>query len=602
MVAGKGPRASLHCACDRLGNEPPHTPDAMMKMTAAIVRRLAAHPRDRVDWGAKDGDGQDFRNLAARESALSDLYPLVKDQPYYVSVAKPLVLACRPRDDDWDVLSNADCSELLRLNPKRPGVKVCGSALSISHVSAPLESALQEAIEEESRAMTEAEDERISASAANVMVEGVPGMGNSVVAHSDLLPPTVLEELRNPFSVGVYEEVCGERSGGCCVHCASSLPLSGEGSMLGCSQCEMVRYCSPSCHSSHQAQHAAYECAALSKLKRVLPQLRERSVDVPENFFELSFHCITTLAALRSHCEGRDVVNQLESHTQEVAQHTHPTARVVYDLLNGEVPEERIATVIGITTCNAVEVVDDHTGQGVAQGLYASAASFFNHSCHPNCSLDAGRHTIVNIRRVKSGQQLCISYIPQLYWPASRRQAALQDHFFFSCRCERCETSQDDAFEKCLEMKLPNSSSTTTVTSSSELVSRVEAACQTIRSLSIAELTPKHTKEVEGMLQEVGHHFFGSHYIFQEIHNTLSFLYTASEEYEKCFYSCMRELLLWECVVSGALPVKRMKAQNALACLSSMSTEQVGKAMRSCLLAPHLSRLAHMYGVEDEEE
>lgn len=83
------------------------------EVTDAIIRRLQAHPNDQVDWGKKNKDGCDFLSLAARDGVLSDVYRLVKDQPYYREANRLLLLVAEPLDADqwlidWSRLSPAD--------------------------------------------------------------------------------------------------------------------------------------------------------------------------------------------------------------------------------------------------------------------------------------------------------------------------------------------------------------------------------------------------------------------------------------------------------------------------------------------------------------
>lgn len=90
------------------------TADVKKAMLATIIRRLASHPNDRVDWSQTSNGGSDFLALAAVNGVLSDLYPLVRELPYYKNASKPLVLTSKTRDWDWAKLSARDQSELQR--------------------------------------------------------------------------------------------------------------------------------------------------------------------------------------------------------------------------------------------------------------------------------------------------------------------------------------------------------------------------------------------------------------------------------------------------------------------------------------------------------
>ncbi|KAK9861223.1 hypothetical protein WJX84_003310 [Apatococcus fuscideae] len=69
----------------------------------------------------------------------------------------------------------------------------------------------------------------------------------------------------------------------------------------------------------------------------------------------------------------------------------------------------------------------------------ADNASFFNHSCHPNCYVHRNPTgaTIIAMQPIAVGQELTISYIDEQL-PQAARMLALQRDFFFRCNCSRC--------------------------------------------------------------------------------------------------------------------------------------------------------------------
>ncbi|KAL3157833.1 hypothetical protein ABBQ32_012253 [Trebouxia sp. C0010 RCD-2024] len=81
----------------------------------------------------------------------------------------------------------------------------------------------------------------------------------------------------------------------------------------------------------------------------------------------------------------------------------------------------------------------------VGREMYITA-SFFNHSCEPNCikhrllGQQSGIATVTALRDIKAGEPLTISYI-DLELPRSARQLELKTCFFFDCKCARCEIS-----------------------------------------------------------------------------------------------------------------------------------------------------------------
>lgn len=502
-----------------------------------------------------------------------------------------------------------------------PFMFLCRAIYQLPALQPTLQASLQDAVEKMLSSKRRHQQQDIEE--VEVGVEQ-SDLGNGVVARSSIPAGTALVDLSHPFSIGVYEESEGK---GSCIHCGQGLLNVSEGeqgtAVSKCEVCDSVAYCSASCNTAHKTQHAR-ECGPLRKLKTMMQSIDDRRIAVPENFFELAYHAITTVAALRTSQPGSDRLLKLESHAQEVAQHTHPTVDLVYELLDGKEEKGLLAEVIGIIKCNAMEIVDSSSGQGVAQGLHVNnIASLFNHCCLPNCSIDVARGLIVTTRDVMEGESLCIAYIPQLYWPTRLRQEALQEQYFFSCRCVRCMQDEPaskskkngssescrDPFEKSLTMELPNRPSLLQSSSATDHFHPiVQAACYKIRSMDVDQLTTTMISDTEKLLREVEKHLFPFHYLCHELRNTLSFLYTAFGRYEDCFLSCVEELLLWETILPGALPVKQMKLSNAIQCLEELAFREkdqqesltTEKMMNKTVLGKYLYQLACLYDVREE--
>ncbi|GAB4821965.1 hypothetical protein N2152v2_009011 [Parachlorella kessleri] len=73
----------------------------------------------------------------------------------------------------------------------------------------------------------------------------------------------------------------------------------------------------------------------------------------------------------------------------------------------------------------------------IGRELYITA-SFFNHSCEPNCVVQRGfkTATVATQRAIKAGEELTISYM-DIDLPRSARRNHLQKFFHFSCECSR---------------------------------------------------------------------------------------------------------------------------------------------------------------------
>lgn len=78
--------------------------------------------------------------------------------------------------------------------------------------------------------------------------------------------------------------------------------------------------------------------------------------------------------------------------------------------------------------------------------------SFVNHSCAPNAVVvyDGPRLSLRSLDAIKPGEEIFISYINSNA-PFGVRQAELQDQYFFSCNCSKCQQgtqAPQDAFLK----------------------------------------------------------------------------------------------------------------------------------------------------------
>ncbi|KAG5484530.1 hypothetical protein LSCM1_07906 [Leishmania martiniquensis] len=441
--------------------------------------------------------------------------------------------------------------------------------------------------------------------------------GVSVEAIRTIPPFVIVASLLSPFSVGVFEGFAGQ---GCCVECSKAFgfddaeaaaealseddsdgkDVNSEGKKasekerksLTCTTCHMVAYCCPACADAHREQHEKFECAWMRRLSEMMGGIETRQLDVPEQFFELAYHCITTLAGIKAKREGHERVLSLTSHANEVIQSLYPIGPLICDLFKGEEEAATLYTIIGVLRCNALEVAD-RSGLGVAQALYCGSeiTSFFNHSCTPNCAIDTVGHAIITTRTVHIGEELTIAYIPQLYWPTHLRRERLSECFYFVCRCPRCQKGDKEPFERALSMERPHAPKDAT----KHLHPKVQIACATIRSRMAADVSQKDADELSKLLSDLLEQLFPFHYLCHEVRNCLSFVHAVLGQTRQCLCSCLDELLLWECLLPGGLPVKKMKIQNALECVQDLGAE-----VSSCssALLPHLSRLALVYDAD----
>jgi len=476
----------------------------------------------------------------------------------------------------------------LPCHEETPFLFLCRSIYQLPGLQATLTTSLDDTLAAMAR-----EKEALSAMTEVEVAVERGAIGNEVVAHSIISSGARIVDLHSPFSVGVYEEVKTD----CCIHCG----MGTHGAAVHtCTSCCIAAYCSPECWEAHREQHTI-ECRPLQKLSAVMENVDARMLDVPQRFYEVAFHCTTTIAAIRMKTPGYDLVRHLESHTAEVAQHMHPSVDIIHEIWEGAVDHQHIADVMGVIMCNAIEVVDDTTGRGISQGLHCTTiASFFNHSCLPNCCINTSLGCIVTTRTIQPGEALTLSYIPQLYWPTLLRQELLRENFFFTCRCPRCQPRTDgraspvDPFEGCLTMKLPQS---VQADPTAYYHSIVQVACTRVRSSDVADLSLELMRDTEKLLAEVLQHVYPFHYLCHELRNSLTFLYTALRRHEDCFLSCMEELLLWETIIPGALPIKQLKLINAIQCLEEMREEEAKVVVGRSVLGPYVHQLASLYDI-----
>eukprot|EP01054_Gregarina_sp_Poly1_P001594 Gregarina_sp_Poly_1__1593@NODE_1402_length_4216_cov_283_219330_g933_i0_p1_GENE_NODE_1402_length_4216_cov_283_219330_g933_i0NODE_1402_length_4216_cov_283_219330_g933_i0_p1_ORF_typecomplete_len403_score39_68SET/PF00856_28/5_3e12SET/PF00856_28/3_1e03_NODE_1402_length_4216_cov_283_219330_g933_i022033411 len=80
-------------------------------------------------------------------------------------------------------------------------------------------------------------------------------------------------------------------------------------------------------------------------------------------------------------------------------------------------------------------------------GIYKHAVRI-NHSCAPNitaCNVN-GVLRYTSIRDIEAGEELCASYMSDLFAPKAYRQRRLLRDRLFVCRCSRCISSTEDSY------------------------------------------------------------------------------------------------------------------------------------------------------------
>eukprot|EP01025_Chloroclados_australasicus_P010355 TRINITY_DN14176_c1_g1_i10.p2 TRINITY_DN14176_c1_g1~~TRINITY_DN14176_c1_g1_i10.p2 ORF type:complete len:513 (-),score=47.05 TRINITY_DN14176_c1_g1_i10:458-1996(-) len=107
---------------------------------------------------------------------------------------------------------------------------------------------------------------------------------------------------------------------------------------------------------------------------------------------------------------------------------------------------------IGIIKINGIAYTPQMSSSDqdrIALGVFP-VASFFNHSCKPNIQLRFVNDQVIarTIRQVERGQQLNISYGPQIgAQNTNTRKELLQKQYYFTCRCQGCCDKQQQLLE-----------------------------------------------------------------------------------------------------------------------------------------------------------
>ncbi|KIK97955.1 hypothetical protein PAXRUDRAFT_824421 [Paxillus rubicundulus Ve08.2h10] len=99
-----------------------------------------------------------------------------------------------------------------------------------------------------------------------------------------------------------------------------------------------------------------------------------------------------------------------------------------------------VREVLARDTGNSFGIWDgDRRDEMMGWGIWVSA-SYFNHSCTPSVQkVRQGRVLhLETTREIQAGEELCISYI-ETDLPVAERRRELEESWFFTCRCYRCE-------------------------------------------------------------------------------------------------------------------------------------------------------------------
>eukprot|EP01089_Gocevia_fonbrunei_P020741 TRINITY_DN7795_c0_g1_i1.p1 TRINITY_DN7795_c0_g1~~TRINITY_DN7795_c0_g1_i1.p1 ORF type:complete len:480 (-),score=91.79 TRINITY_DN7795_c0_g1_i1:17-1456(-) len=148
--------------------------------------------------------------------------------------------------------------------------------------------------------------------------------------------------------------------------------------------------------------------------------------------------------------KNKEAISQLfpqDNQIEEVYSKLNTSQKEYVDQIISRVKERNptatdsdIKRITEITLLNP-HMIDLESGITIGLGLYPEA-SFFNHSCAPNCVYSTilnGDYIFVRaIRDIKAGEEICHSYI-DLYLTCRERRQQLEN-YLFDCQCERCSS------------------------------------------------------------------------------------------------------------------------------------------------------------------
>eukprot|EP00455_Lapot_gusevi_P043851 TRINITY_DN539_c0_g2_i1.p1 TRINITY_DN539_c0_g2~~TRINITY_DN539_c0_g2_i1.p1 ORF type:complete len:608 (+),score=225.18 TRINITY_DN539_c0_g2_i1:57-1826(+) len=227
-----------------------------------------------------------------------------------------------------------------------------------------------------------------------------------------------------------------------------------------CSGCHFARFCSTQCLNAARATHH-YECKTLSRFDEL--KLEGDTSPVRVMIRLLYLHHIEAIqnelgprARKWTPEPGSTYQDSIDlvSHEEQFAPITLSELRDICDRVKLIMdPEAWIdsRTAVGLLLriqCNAHWINDTFQHKRIGLGLFP-AASYFNHSCEPNCVFTFQKDVMQfhALRDIRPGEPLCYSYT-DLYTPRPIRQRRLAITYYFDCTCARCQQPMERSFDR----------------------------------------------------------------------------------------------------------------------------------------------------------
>ena len=225
-----------------------------------------------------------------------------------------------------------------------------------------------------------------------------------------------------------------------------------ESSIMKCSACKTVTYCSKTCQKADFKQFHKLECKSFQKvfpnkpnwMMRLLARILFKIHKSPEVWTE----------KVGKDRHEQDGLKRLQTHRKEL-----PAEKigVFAELAMGmQLFVEReyllcpsdLIDLLCLINCNSLSVTDDE--QEVIGVCISTKIAMLNHSCIPNASVvfSNGEAIVLALQSIKTGDELFISYIDHTQTTISRK-SALKQNYLFDCNCRMCcENLYIDPLEK----------------------------------------------------------------------------------------------------------------------------------------------------------
>ena len=267
-------------------------------------------------------------------------------------------------------------------------------------------------------------------------VESRQGKGRCLVAAKSMSAGTRVMMVE-PMACVVHDKYVDEL-------CHACFGKVKEGELWRCKGgCGGVVYCSQACEERGRNGHRG-ECDVLKTWKQRLMATGQQPKQLNQTrglrmFMRLAYVCERDQRAAKLAEELECGPGGEAEAERKYGGHADAVNRFVYD--GAKMARRRLSGLIARCQRNMHGIMS-YEGQHLGTGLYPQA-SFFNHSCKPNCivSFQGQALYVHSIDAIGEGQELTIAYI-ELYAPRAWRRQQLLDSKGFECRCERCEAGE----------------------------------------------------------------------------------------------------------------------------------------------------------------